>query len=263
MECHEVNELLSAYADGMLAEEEASGVREHLDRCAECLDTYESMSRIIEQMHRMEAVEEPEDFVDRVRERLEKRSAVTEFARRLFVPVKVKLPLEVAALAAVLVLVFYLAGIREHEAVYDITIAMGARPRQEAVEKMTEGGTVEKMTEDRAIERMAQERAAGKMMEDRAVEMTTEEKSAAPKHMKKGREKGVPPLQAALQSAGARVIKSEYREDATPSSMTVEIRADKYQLLLQELGRLGLIQRSQPEVQEAGNELIRVRITFQ
>lgn len=228
MDCHEVKELLSAYADGVLTEAETSLVKEHLDLCPDCMDTYEAMSRIIEHMHHMETVVEPDGFLDRVNARLEKPSFLAGVFRRLFVPPGVKLPLELAAVAVALVLIFYLAGFWADGDLYEITISLKDR------------------------------------IDSKAVETMTHERGGATKKAEKRGAVGAPSIQSIISSIDGKVIESEYREHAdTLSSLIAEIRADKYQLLLKELSRLGVIQKYPPEEPEKSEELIRVRITLQ
>ncbi len=226
MDCHDIKERLSEYIDGMLSDEEASMVKDHLAYCTDCKDTYESMLRIIEHMSQMERIEEPEAFLENVRARLERRFSFKGLIRRLFVPIRVKIPLELAGVVAAALLIFHFSGFREDRALYEITISMGnART-------------------------------------PRVIERKAEKRETADRRGKKGSPEGVS-LQEVISSLGGRVMKTEYREGTDiPTSMIVEIRADTHQILLQELGRLGVVQKSSG-ISEHSSGLIRVKIMFE
>ena len=122
MDCHHINSLLSEYADGMLVEQTAAEVRQHLTRCSRCREAYESMLKIMDHMSHLEAIPEPPDFVARVNERMDRRFSLAGLWRRLFVPLRFKLPLEATALAAIALLIVRLWGIGGAPELYEVTI---------------------------------------------------------------------------------------------------------------------------------------------
>ncbi len=196
----------------------------------------------------MESVEEPADFVESVNARLEKRFHLEGFIRRLFLPARIKIPLELAGVAAAAVLIFYFAGIRDGQALYEVTVS--TTMSMDTYDKSSE------VTETK-VERAAQ--PAPIAMGKRAAEKlgTSEPRS------KKGPDKK-PTLQDVINSLEGKVIELEYLEGTNIIiAMTVEIRADRYQTLLQELARLGEIQTASLEVSKDSKEFIRVQITFQ
>ena len=142
MDCHDVKNLLSEYIDGMLSEENTSMVKDHLARCTDCSETYESMRRIIGHMNQMESIDEPADFLERVNARLERRFSLAGAFRRLFVPLRIKIPLELAGVAAAVVLIIYFAGIRNDRTLHEITVSMDEIPvfagKPEAIRKLSQ-----------------------------------------------------------------------------------------------------------------------------
>jgi hypothetical protein len=67
----------------------------------------------LDQMSSMPKVKAPDDFLKKVHERIERRSALEKIMRALFVPVKIKVPLEVAAMAATVILIVSTVGIKK------------------------------------------------------------------------------------------------------------------------------------------------------
>jgi hypothetical protein len=113
---------MSEYIDGMLGEREASALKKHLDECAGCSEVYRSTTVIIEHMQQMESIEEPVDFLEKVNTRLDKRFSLGGILRRLFKPMRIKIPLEAAAAAVVIAVIVYLGGVKEPQPQYQITI---------------------------------------------------------------------------------------------------------------------------------------------
>lgn len=120
MKSRHVRDKLSEYIDGMLNEKEASAVKEHLDLCLDCMEAYEEMVKIIGHMTEMEKLETPESFLERVHERMEKQSSLQRLIKGLFFPLKIKVPLELAGVAAAALLVIYIVGIRGKQHIYEL-----------------------------------------------------------------------------------------------------------------------------------------------
>ena len=149
-----VREKLSEYIDGMLSQEEVSAVREHLDRCPACMEEYEEMVKIIGHMNQMESLETPEFFVEKVHERLKKPSSLQSFIKRLFFPLKIKIPLELAGVAAVALLVIYIVGVRGKQHVYELAFAQKSQPLAVLQEQIMERGA--KVDETTTLSKKAQ-----------------------------------------------------------------------------------------------------------
>ena len=110
MDCRDVKSRLSAYIDGMLEDDESSAVRAHVETCLDCAKTYASMTRLIGFMAETESVDEPADFLDSVRTKLDRRSSPGDFVRRWFGAPVTSVPLKAAAVALVVVLLVHLPG---------------------------------------------------------------------------------------------------------------------------------------------------------
>jgi hypothetical protein len=128
MNKHHVKDKLSEYIDGMLSQEATSTVKEHLNRCPDCMEEYEEMVKIIEHMNQMESIETPEFFVEKVHDRIEKPSSVKRLVKGLFYPLRIKVPLELAGVAAAALLVIYIVGIRGKQHVYELAYAQRSQP---------------------------------------------------------------------------------------------------------------------------------------
>jgi hypothetical protein len=115
MECDEIKELLSEYVDDMLDPETKAVVDEHLSACGDCQQELVSLKALVSDLDSLESVEAPKDFLDQLHERMEKRSRFSEILRTLFVPIRVKIPLEFAGAVAVAILVFSILHIQKDQ----------------------------------------------------------------------------------------------------------------------------------------------------
>ena len=106
MECAEVKELLSDYMDDTLDLKTKVLVQEHVLACRGCKEVLASLRSLAGELGSLEPVKAPDDFLDRLHERIEKRSPFAEFMRKLFVPMQIKIPMQFAAVTAAALLVF-------------------------------------------------------------------------------------------------------------------------------------------------------------
>ncbi len=134
--CKIVRKMLSEYIDGVLPEGGTRTVKEHMEQCDECREVHDSMKAIIASMNDMETVAPPADFLEKVNSRLERRSSAAGFLRGIFLPLRFKLPLELAGLAAAVMLIVYVSGF------------LG----KEGIEKMAPDGRIAGRTEEIVVE---------------------------------------------------------------------------------------------------------------
>ena len=106
MDCSKIKERLSEYMDEVLDAETKAVVDKHLSTCKNCQEELASLKALVSELGSMEPVESPKDFLDQLHERMEKRSRLSRILRTLFVPMRIKIPLEFAGAVAVAILVF-------------------------------------------------------------------------------------------------------------------------------------------------------------
>lgn len=105
MECDEIKELLSDYVDDLLDAEPRAIVDQHLLTCTRCQEELDSLRALVRELAAMKPVEPPKDFLNQLHMRLEKPSKLSRILHALFVPMRVKVPIELAAAAVMVMLV--------------------------------------------------------------------------------------------------------------------------------------------------------------
>ena len=106
MICHDARELFTPLADDGLGPSERAEMQGHLADCLDCRRDWQRFQRTLTAMHDLPTLRAPIGFVDRAvdrarggRDRVSPRPR--RLLRRLFVPLTVKVPIEVAALALI------------------------------------------------------------------------------------------------------------------------------------------------------------------
>ena len=125
MTCHDVREQLSALLDNALLAPEREAVETHLAACGECRLELTRLRETVTLLGRLPPVHAPVGFVDRVMARTSRSSWRRRLLDALFLPLRVKLPLEATALLLVGVSALY---------VYQRTPEVQHLARQEARE---------------------------------------------------------------------------------------------------------------------------------
>jgi len=99
--CADTRALLSALLDDELTAAERAAADAHLSGCAECRQDLDRLSRTVAIVQASPSERAPVGFVDRVVARTDPMPWPRRWARRLFVPLRVKIPVEAAALLLV------------------------------------------------------------------------------------------------------------------------------------------------------------------
>lgn len=107
-DCWDIKRLISAFLDGEIAPTDRARVEDHLKTCADCARELASLAqggRILKGLARVPA---PEDFLAKVHARLERPNLRERISRIFPAPLWLKIPLEAAAVAATVLLVYAL-----------------------------------------------------------------------------------------------------------------------------------------------------------
>lgn len=110
MECEEIKKLLSEYIDDTLDMQMKMLIEEHLATCKACSEELVSLKAYIKELSSLKEVEAPEDFLEKVHERVEQRFKFEKIMRKLFFPIRIKVPLKLVAVVATVLLAIAIAN---------------------------------------------------------------------------------------------------------------------------------------------------------
>lgn len=108
MTCQEARELFSAKADDLLTAEQGAALNGHFATCPDCPREWERFERTVNLLRSVGEARAPAGFARRVIEAAGREPLPRRLIRGIFVPIRVKLPLEAAALVLVSTLVILL-----------------------------------------------------------------------------------------------------------------------------------------------------------
>ena len=108
MNCSRTKELLSEYIDGLLDKEQEALVKDHLLLCGDCRDEFESMKAIVREMGSLDTIKAPDDFLVSLHGRIKSDSWFQKVKAFLFIPARIRIPVELATLATAVVIGFFI-----------------------------------------------------------------------------------------------------------------------------------------------------------
>jgi hypothetical protein len=105
MKCSAIRGLLPDYIRRELDPKDEKRVREHLASCSECSEALAFYRTYVKETGSIRAKEAPDDFLEKVKARLQRSSPFRELLSKLFLPFPVKVPLELAGVTALVLFV--------------------------------------------------------------------------------------------------------------------------------------------------------------
>lgn len=108
MDCAKIKKLLPAYMDGDLDARLRETVQAHVGKCDACNKELLSLKELIKELESLDDLEAPKDFMEKVYQRIENPSCFHRIRSSLFFPPKIKIPLEIAGLAAAAAVFFFI-----------------------------------------------------------------------------------------------------------------------------------------------------------
>ena len=108
MNCGEVQKYLSDFLDKSLDNERARAIEDHLAACSRCSEEMTSLAECQRLVSGLPAVELPLGFTNRVMARVREAANPPSLWERLFLPLRIKIPLEATAVGLIAVLAAYI-----------------------------------------------------------------------------------------------------------------------------------------------------------
>jgi len=115
MKCAGIKQLLSEYVDGVLDAQTKEHLEEHISTCVGCQQELKQLKALVGELRAVEAVKAPDDFLDRLHERIEPRFSFGNIIKTLFVPIRIKIPVQLVTATATAVLVFSIINLHQPE----------------------------------------------------------------------------------------------------------------------------------------------------
>lgn len=101
MKCEQIREKLSEYLDGLLDRDTSGFIQSHLASCPRCQAEVQAMAETKRVVAGLPVVEPPPGFSQRVMGRVREEAERPNLFRRLFLPIRIKIPIHALALLLV------------------------------------------------------------------------------------------------------------------------------------------------------------------
>src|SRR3990170_3442086 len=109
MNCQDIQQKLSAYAEGIFSPEEKILIEEHLKSCLKCQESLADLRKTIDYVHRLEDVEPPTWLTQKVMAKIKAEAQPKKgIFQKLFYPLHIKLPIEAVAVIFIAVTALYI-----------------------------------------------------------------------------------------------------------------------------------------------------------
>jgi hypothetical protein len=115
MKCSEIKLLLSEHIDNTLNEQDRSKVDNHLKDCEKCKSEYVSLKNMLDELGELPKAKAPDDFLESLHTRMESGIDIHAIIKKLFVPFKIKVPMQLVTAAASAVLIIFIVNIFQQE----------------------------------------------------------------------------------------------------------------------------------------------------
>lgn len=170
MDCREVKKLLIDYLDSSLDKHKTARIQKHLHACKDCSDELAGLKAYKNSLDSLETVTAPVNFLEKVHERLEKRTGLKKLLQTIFVPVKLKVPLEAAGAMAAAAAVIFVLRVQLQPRPEQIAYAPSVS-EQELVKKKSMKETPEPLQKEGDVKVNAGKEDAGETIEEKPIEL--------------------------------------------------------------------------------------------
>ncbi len=297
MGCAKIRRNLSGYIENELDANTMNIVEQHLLSCNKCKEALNSLHIIVQDLSVMESVKAPDDFLDRLHDRIKKDSGFKRLIRKMFLPPMIKVPFQFAAAAAMVVLIFFIVHTPaiKHEMESVSTVVHAERKAAVVKDKVDKNGPVAGQASIPVESEAADEESA--LTIELALlldKQTPPARNVVQSFMERKTESGKGDLEsgkrissdtdaaapAALQSiptsalsigdinrivhrVQGRVLAVEYnKEKNSPELLIAEIPATQYGSFLKELQDLGKFRSPPPSIHAKKLSLIQIEVKF-
>jgi hypothetical protein len=139
MECVKIRKLLSEHVDGLLDAKTTIQVERHLSACSDCRKQFAALKMLVDDLGALPSVQAPPDFLVSLHRRLESeagskagtQTGLGRMWRKLFIPWRVKIPMQLVSAAAVATLVIAIYHVQQPQ----LEMESAVSPPHEVVRK--------------------------------------------------------------------------------------------------------------------------------
>lgn len=108
MDCKKIKPLLTDYINKELSKEMEMEIKNHIDKCKNCMQEINFLNNYFNKIKNIKPINAPDDLLDKIHIRLNKKTTFKNLIKKLFIPLQIKIPFQLATAATAVLLVFLL-----------------------------------------------------------------------------------------------------------------------------------------------------------
>ena len=136
MKCSKIKKYFFEYYEGLVTPEIKKLVKDHLVVCKDCIKEYKLLQKYKKEMGVLKKVKTPDDFLQKVHARIEQEPGLKKIIKWLFIPFKVKIPLEaVGVVATVLIVILLFSPVQKEQKIMEMAKMPGEASRKTQKQK--------------------------------------------------------------------------------------------------------------------------------
>lgn len=293
MNCKDINELLSEYIDGVIEPGNRQRVEEHLKNCRSCREELSLLKAYMSDIKGLKKMKAPDNFLGEFHARLQKEKAAERAPFQVFEFFKNSLSWEFTGLAAALLLVFLVYNPFENKVAQRISYSRKEVEKKLLVERkfnqpaasQLKSKDVQKTVKGEIAKQKLESGYAGKDMDrneldsfkkkdgrilgdssyateaaileqtDKVQARTFKTAQAAPLMSHINTESNIVDI---IQRYGGKIIRDSVQ---SPAHISAEIPARSYDLVLEELAKIGITQKQITKLSSRNPQTCRILIT--
>jgi len=183
MDCNTIREKLADFVEDALTGQDRGEVEGHLKRCDACRREHASLKAYFMEMETLDRMNPPPDFLKQVHARIDKPPGIRAFFQSLLVPLHVKLPLELAAMALIALTVVWF--VKQPEPPYPVMSRHAPESRPGAAEREETAQRFSGAADAAHIREKAAPPSAGDQKERFGEDLSTGDKTEVPSGIKR------------------------------------------------------------------------------
>lgn len=262
MDCKKIKPKLTDYINNELSKELEKEVKNHIDNCKNCKQEINFLKKYFNEIKNIKPINAPFDLLDKIHIRLNKKSDFKNFIKKLFIPLQIKIPIQIITVTAAVIFIILLFNPIKQMFIHESTIAEKLKEETEIKEKIDSNKEEDKLfakEEEPVKEEIKKSKEQGKVKikklykvslliisEDNEIDTSTLRKRGIKKEATTDinitlNEKYKKLIDVIKKNEGKIISPENYENVTSLDQLSIDIPEEKYKIFIEELNKIGII----------------------
>ncbi len=259
MDCKKIKPLLTDYINKELSNELENEVKNHIVNCEKCKQKLNFLKKYFIEIKNIKPIKAPDDLLDKIHLRLTKKSGFKNLVKKLFIPLQIKIPLEIITIAVSVIFVILLFNPVKQLFIKQPIISEKPKEETKIIEKLDSQKEEDKLLamkeEDNKKEKIKiKEPVKVKKLYNVALLIESEDNEADTSTLRKRgikkeattdinitlNEKYKKIIELINKNEGKIISPKDYQNAASLDQLSFDIPEEKYKIFIEELNKIGI-----------------------